>query len=191
MVATSPFDSVTSWKRGSLRSQYGLISAIWILAEIGIPRLPLQSVPAVVCTFAHLYAGDLPAARDVIEAAEQYDVPEHNHKVRALLGVIALRQDDRTAVSDAFTEALGQAESILVQSAQNYKALDTKGLVLCGLTLCDQSNHITAAIEAYQAARTINCDSGIVARVLRLFDALALAGPAGKLAKVRRAAAGE
>jgi tetratricopeptide (TPR) repeat protein len=156
-----------------------------------IENLQVRMEARLGLSLAHLYAGDLLAARDVVEAARQFDVPEHNHKVRALLGVIALRQDDRTAAAEAFAKALGQAESMLVQSAQNYAVFDTMGLTLCGLTLCDQGNPIAAAIEAYQAARAINRDSGIVARVLRLFDALALADPDGGLAEVRRAAAGE
>jgi hypothetical protein len=65
------------------------------------------------------------AAYDIVEAARQFDVPDHNHKVRALCGVIALRQDDCTAAAEAFAEALGQAESMLVQSAQNYAVFDT------------------------------------------------------------------
>ena len=46
---------------------------------------------------------------------------------------------------------------------------------------------------AYRAARAINKDAGIVGRVLRLLDALALAHPQGAemLAAVRAAAVGE
>ncbi|MDH3598738.1 MAG: tetratricopeptide repeat protein, partial [Candidatus Tectomicrobia bacterium] len=155
-----------------------------------IENLQFRMATRLGLALAHLYAGDLPAAHDVAEAAGQFDVPEGNHQVRVLLGVIALRQDDRIAAAEAFAAALGQAESILAQSTQNYAALDTKGLALCGLTLCDH-NHIATAIEAYQEARAINRDPGIVARVLRLFDALALADSAGRLAEARRAAAGE
>jgi hypothetical protein len=75
--------------------------------------------------------------------------------------------------------------------AQNYLALDTKGLALCGLTLCDGANRTSAAIEAYRAARAINKDAGVVARVLRLFDAVAVVDSAGALKDVRAAAAGE
>jgi hypothetical protein len=79
----------------------------------------------------------------------------------------------------------------LTYAAQNYFALDTKGLALCGLTLCDDVNRTPAAIEAYSTARAINKDAGIVGRVLRLFDALAVVDSAGALKEVRAAAAGE
>jgi hypothetical protein len=54
--------------------------------------------------------------------------------------------------------------------------------------LCESSEHIPAAIEAYRAARALCKDVGIVNRVLRLFDALAVADEKGILAEVRKAA---
>ena len=89
---------------------------------------------------------------------------------------------------------MNQANALLTHTAHNYRALDTKGLALCGLVLCDEGEHLTAAVEAFQAARAINRDPGIVQRVLRLLDALALADAAeilAQLAPVRTAAAGE
>jgi hypothetical protein len=53
------------------------------------------------------------------------------------------------------------------------------------------SKHIPPAIEAYRAARALCKDVGIVNRVLRLFDALAVVDEKGILAEVRKAAAGE
>jgi hypothetical protein len=47
------------------------------------------------------------------------------------------------------------------------------------------------ALEAYRAARALCKDIGIVNRVLRLFDALAVADEKGILAEVRKAAAGK
>ncbi len=49
------------------------------------------------------------------------------------------------------------------------------------------------AVRTFRAARAINKDAGIVARVLRLMDALALADPRGTeiLAEARQAAVGE
>ena len=41
---------------------------------------------------AHLFAGDVPAARDAAEAARVHDVPLNNHNGLALLGLIALRK---------------------------------------------------------------------------------------------------
>jgi tetratricopeptide (TPR) repeat protein len=140
---------------------------------------------------AYLYSGNLSGARDAAETALQYDEPENNHLVQAALGVIALLQEDRSTAHEAFTTAVFQTEGLLSYGAQNYSALDSKGLALSGLTLCDGVNRTSAAIEAYRAARAINKDAGNVARVLRLFDALAVVDSAGVLKDVRAAAAGE
>ena len=67
-----------------------------------------------------------------------------------------LRQGDRTTAQEAFATAVAQANALLTQTAQNYGALDTKGLALCGLVLCSKGEHLTAAVEAFQAARAIN-----------------------------------
>ncbi len=140
---------------------------------------------------AHLYAGNVHVARATAEAASQYNEPRYNHYVLALLGVIALRQADRPAAQEAFAAAKQQAEQLLSHSAQNYAALDSKGLALSGLALCEGQQHVASAIAAYRAARAINKDAGIVKRVLRLFDELAKADANGVLAEVRAAAAGE
>jgi tetratricopeptide (TPR) repeat protein len=140
---------------------------------------------------AHLYSGNLSGARAAVETALQYDEPENNGDVLALLGLITLRQGDALAAQEAFATAVSEADGLLAYAAQNYIAMDTKGLALCGLSLCDGVNRASAAIEAYKAARAINKDAGIVARVLRLFDALAVVDSAGALKDVRTAAAGE
>ena len=163
--------------------------AIQVADEIGNPQF--QKGARTVFALASLYAGDLLAARAAAETARQYNVPQNNHNVLVLLGVIALRQGDRPAAQEAFAAAVAQADALLTQTAQYYDALDTKGLALCGLVLCGEGEHLTAAVEAFQAARAINQDPGSVRRVLRLLDALALADAAGVLAQVRAAAAGQ
>ncbi|MDQ1590457.1 MAG: hypothetical protein QOG71_1084 [Pyrinomonadaceae bacterium] len=140
---------------------------------------------------AYFYNGELAAARDAAKQAQSYDEPNNNHAVLTLLGVITLRQSDRTAAEEAFTAAVAQADTILTHSAQYFEALDAKGLALCGLTLCEAGNRLPEAIEAYKTARAINKDAGYVRRVLKLFDAVAVADEAGLLAEVRAAAAGE
>jgi tetratricopeptide (TPR) repeat protein len=144
---------------------------------------------------AHLYAEDLIAARQTAEAACENDEPENNHTVRALLGVIALRQGDRGAAQAAFTAAVDAADAILAHTAEYYEALDAKGLALAGLALCEpERDYVTRRLDqaqtAYGAARAITQDAGIVARVLRRLDALAEAAPAGLLDDVRAAAGG-
>jgi tetratricopeptide (TPR) repeat protein len=81
---------------------------------------------------AHLYAGNLPAARAPAESARKYDEPLNNHNVLALLGIIALRQNDRAAAQEAFTAAIAHADTLLAQTPQYYDALDAKGVALCG-----------------------------------------------------------
>jgi tetratricopeptide (TPR) repeat protein len=163
--------------------------AMQVADEIG--NTECQSAAHRGLAVAHLYSGDLPAARTAAETARQYDLPLDNHNVLALLGVILLRQEDHPATQEAFPAAVAHANALLTHTAHNYGALDTKGLSLCGLVVCGEGAHLTAAVEAFQAARAITQDSGIVQRVLRLLDALALADAAGVLAPVRAAAAGE
>jgi len=155
-----------------------------------IANAQFQNAAREGLALAHLYSGDLPTARTIAEAARQYDVPQTNHYVLALLGVIALRQGDHPAAQEVFTAAVTQADTLLIHTTQNYRALDTKGIALCGLVLCGEGKHLAAAVEAFQAARAINRDPGIVQRLLRLLDALALADAAGILAQVRVVAAG-
>jgi tetratricopeptide (TPR) repeat protein len=163
--------------------------AIQIADEIGSAQF--QDAARQGLALAHLYTGDLPAARAAAETARQYDIPQNNHDVLALLGVILLRQGDRPAAQEAFAAAVAQADVLLAHTAHNYRALDTKGLALCGLVLCGEGEHLPASIEAFQAVRAINQDPGIVQRVLRLLDALALADAARILLQVRAAAAGQ
>jgi len=158
--------------------------------EIGKPGTYSYGRLALAC----LCAGDLPAARAAAEAARKYDEPLNNHNVSTLLGVIALRQNDRPAAQAAFTAAVAQAEALLAHTPQYYEALDSKALALCGLVgvngyAADQ--RIEEAITTYKAARGINKDAGVVKRVLRLLDALAVMDAAGVLAGVREAAGGE
>lgn len=160
-----------------------------IAEEVNSPTL--GNVVNGYLAFAHFYTGNLPAARIAAEAARQYDEPLNNHYVLTLLGAIALRQEDHPVAQEAFVAAVQQAEQLLAHSAQNYSALDSKGLALSGLALCEGPQHVAAAIAAYLGARAINKDAGIVKRVLRLFDELAKADSSGVLAEVRAAAAGD
>jgi tetratricopeptide (TPR) repeat protein len=146
---------------------------------------------------AHLCVGDLPAARAAAETAWEYDELQNNHYALALLGLIALRQGDGDAAREAFAASVAQADALLAHTAQYFQALDSRGLALCGLALCEERNpvsgrnRVSQAVAAYRDARAVNHDAGIVASVLRLFDALAVADTEGRLAWARAAAAGE
>ena len=78
---------------------------------------------------------------------------------------------------------LAGADKLLECCRQNVSVLDTKGLALCGLALCEDEGHLTPAGEAFDAARKITQAKGVVARVLSQFDALALADTDGKQQK--------
>jgi tetratricopeptide (TPR) repeat protein len=163
--------------------------AVQIGVEISSPLL--GSYGNYNTALAHLYLEDLSAAHTAAESALQFDEPQNNHNVLALLGVIALRQNDQAAAREAFTAAISHADQLIEFSGgQNYEALDAKGLALSGLALLDGPQHIPAAVAAYHAARAITTAAGIVGRVLRLHDALAVADEQGLLAEVRAAAQG-
>ena len=151
-----------------------------------IENAQTQNVARYGLALAHLYSGDLPAARTACESARKYDFPQDNHNVLALLGVISLRQGDRTAAKEAFAAAVASADVLLGHSEKNYNALDVRGLALCGLALCEEDRgYVPDAINAYETARAINKDAGVVGRVLRLFDEMAKADLNHLLMEVR------
>ncbi len=187
--------------------------SIQIGEEISHPKLLSNAYCNLA--LAHLYAAQeqqdpsgLAAARAAAERACQYDVPENNHNAFALLGIITLAQTDVAAARTAFTTAIAHAEALLARTPEFYDALDAKGMALCGIALCDaqeavggrqeagggQRSSVTghpslvSAVEAFRAARKINSDAGIVARVVRKLDALARTHPEGAalLAKARK-----
>jgi tetratricopeptide (TPR) repeat protein len=151
------------------------LESVRIGEEIGTPGSYSHGQLAL----AYLHTGDLPAARAAAEVACRYQEPRHNHNVLALLGVIARRQGDDATARAAFGTAVAHAEAMLAYDPRNYDALDAKGLALSGLASLatgeQRQVNTSAAAAAYRAARAFNQDPGIVGRVLRLLDALALA----------------
>jgi hypothetical protein len=115
--------------------------------------------------------------------------------VLTLLGVVARRQGDQVAAQKAFAAAVSKADKMLALTAENYDALDAKGLALCGLVLCLETEAsgalVQQAIDVFHAARTIITAPGVVTHVLRLFDALALVDTEGRLGSVRTVIARE
>jgi tetratricopeptide (TPR) repeat protein len=165
------------------------LESVGIAKEINGSKL--SSFSNGYLALARLLAGDVPGARAAVEEALRHDEPNNNHHIHALLGIVALHQKDAPTALEAFASAVTQADMMLGHSAQNFVALDSKGLALSGLAVCGEASRMGEAVEAYRAARAINKDAGVVRRELRLFDALAEADEAGVLAGVRAAAAGE
>ncbi len=156
--------------------------------ESGYARGKSYKGCALAC--AHLYSGDLAAARLAIEEARRHDTPQNNHNALTLLGLVAWRQSDGTSAHEAFRAALVHADDQLAHNPQNHDALDAKGLALCGLALCEPNSglrHLSDATTAYWAARAINRSVGLVRHALRLFDELAKTDPSGRLKNVRPA----
>jgi tetratricopeptide (TPR) repeat protein len=151
----------------------------------------LQQTTRTGLALALLFSDELAAAQPLVEAACQYDVPAFNCEAFAVLGVIAQRLEDGRAARDAFDMAVLHADAILVKTPQAYKAFDARGLAHSGLALLEgSSEYLEDSIEAYQAARILTSDAGIVRRVVRSFDELAKADLTHRLAPVRQAAAG-
>jgi tetratricopeptide (TPR) repeat protein len=179
------FVSQSEWNK----AKEHLESAIQVADEIG----EQQAQREVQMTLAqgYLYSGDLSSAHTAIDDARRYESQGYNYELLALRGVVALRTGDLAAAQEAFQAAVAQAEAQLSYSEQVYKALDAKGLSLCGLALAlGDDDFISAAMEAYRKAREITKDAGVVTDVLRLFDALKPADSAGVLAEVRAVAEG-
>jgi tetratricopeptide (TPR) repeat protein len=141
--------------------------------------------------FAYLLMGDLPRARTIAEDAAKYKYPIGYASTLAMGGLVALRQGDTAAASNAFDLALGEAEAQLAGTARGYLAAYAKALALAGLALCRDSALTTAAAAAYGDARDISAAPGIIVDELMKLDALAVADPAETLKPVRAAAAGE
>lgn len=137
-----------------------------------------------------LYESNLDAACEAIDGARSYDNPTNTAAAWMTTGIIRLRQGEPEAAREAFASAVTEADRLLALCGQNFAALDTKGLALCGLALCDVRGHLAAAEAAFAAARQITQAKGVVTALLNQFDALALADTSGILAPVRRTAAG-
>jgi tetratricopeptide (TPR) repeat protein len=137
---------------------------------------------------AYFYANRLEEARRYAEIGLQANEPLNNDNVAVLLGIITLRLGDRKAAIEAFDKAIEQADEMLTWSEQNYDSMDSKGLALCGLTLCSKNgNHTASAIQAFRTARKINCDAGHLKRTIQLLDAIAQCDSTAVLALVREA----
>jgi tetratricopeptide (TPR) repeat protein len=140
---------------------------------------------------ARLLTGEFTTARGAIETARIHDYPLNNAAMWTLMGIIQLREGETAESCEAFSQSLEEANVLLEKSDQNFSALDTRALALCGLTLCEDKQHMAAATDAFIAARKITKAKGVVTSVLNQFDALAQADTDGVLATLRKAAAGD
>jgi tetratricopeptide (TPR) repeat protein len=161
--------------------RYG--QAIRIADEIGI--IQDQSGGRSSLARVQLFQGALAAAREAAQAGRAYDYGRNTADLSAILGVVLLRQGATEPARVAFSQAVDQADARLSQTNDNYHALDTKALALCGLALVGDAAQVKEATVAMKAARAISSAAGIVGDAVRLLDALALADHAGLLHPVR------
>ena len=157
--------------------------AIRISDEIGFSQGRNQGRLSLATVYLH--AGELDAARETAQAACAGDYPPTAADLSLISGIVLARQEKRDAASRAFTDAMRSADTLIEQTNGNYHALDTKALALCGQALTNGTGQLTEARTIFRAARTITRAHGIVQRVVRLFDALAPADPAGILKPIR------
>jgi tetratricopeptide (TPR) repeat protein len=165
------------------------VKSIEIADDIG--SVQFQGEARCGAALVSLLAGDLGPARGLVEAASKYRYPLQDVHNSVLLGVVAHRQRDLNVAKQAFDEANDQADKLLAMAPERYEALDAKGIALCGLALCGDTEKTISARSAFRAARAITSAEGVVHGVLQLFDALAVEDESRVLVDVRAAAAGE
>jgi hypothetical protein len=134
---------------------------------------------------AYLAVNNALAARDTAEAAREHDYPPRRPDVWLMLGMVGLHQSEVHMASQAFLQAVTQAETRIRYTAEDYRTLDTKALALCGLALLEDPGRLTKAAETFETARAITNACGIIRRVRRLFDALAVQDEGDILSRIR------
>jgi tetratricopeptide (TPR) repeat protein len=159
-----------------------------VVARVNTP----SDLMAVKCALAsaYIYVGDHSLAAAAAADAAKCDVP-NNHKAFTLLGVALLRSGDHTAAQEAFERAISRADFLLRLNQRRYMALYDKALALCGLVACGRQECLAPAKETYRAARSINCDSGMLLRAVRLLDVLRVVDADELLVEVRAVATGQ
>jgi tetratricopeptide (TPR) repeat protein len=152
--------------------------------KISSPKLQIENHCALAR--AYLYSNNLSAAYDSAQIAQQLNVPQEKHWALVLLGVICLRQGNRTDAREAFSKALQQASQLLTYNSSNYRALNTKGLALSALPLCGRPTRLSDTLRSYRDSQIINQNAlGVSKRILRLVDELAMVASSKKFKQVQ------
>lgn len=138
----------------------------------------------------YLHTGEIGEARAVARASIEYNYLPQIGNARLVLAASLIPGSPPAATRQAFGAALRAADQLLSRTADSFTALDLRALSLCGLALYDP-DRIGEASKEFGRARAITRADGIVARVLRLFDVIALHDRRGSLRRLRGVAAGE
>jgi tetratricopeptide (TPR) repeat protein len=155
-----------------------------IAIGISNSQFAMHALVGLACT--RFFAGEINDARINIEKACEYHVPRTTHKVQAMRGLIALRQEDRRAAQMAFRTALQEADRVLAHTPRHVIALEARALARAGLALCGEPVASEAILDAFRTAiqkrEPANCK-----RLARLLDAIASTDREGVLDAARAA----
>ncbi len=136
-----------------------------------------QCAAYCVIATANLYLGVLNIARNEIDLAQQFDIPQLNHEVLARSGLISFLQGNIEAAKRNFLRSVEYAVTLSTLNPSNHQILYCTTVSECGLVFCGSAEHARHARAAYRAARKINSDPGVVRRFHSLLRLLSRARP--------------
>lgn len=121
---------------------------------------------------------------EVIDAAQRYDVPENNHLIAALAGIILARLGQSEAARYQFEAAIQYADRLLIHTDNLYRAYFSRGLAGAGLIVTAGAASDPVLMD-YQRARGLCDAAGVLAFNRLLLSALASCDPHDRLAPMR------
>jgi tetratricopeptide (TPR) repeat protein len=161
-----------------------------VLAErIGNPLL-LQPIWTTLAQ-TRLAAGELVAARAIVDDACRFRPTMRGLGAFALQGMIALLGGDKEDAHLAFRQTHEQASSFLRRDEPSFAMLDLDGMAQFGLVLCGEKDRLEDALADFRAARKITPHRGVIKHVLRMLDPLDRVSPPDLLDAARAAASGK
>jgi len=165
------------------------LRAASLAANCDQPYFRVEAMRALA--LVRLAAGDLPAARAAAQNAVLDGVNLSSHAAWVIFGAITALAGERDVAADAFAKAAQHAERILERDSRLFAALDAKGLAHSGVALVlKKSEDLAQAEAAFHAARALTLNSGTIAQVKRVLDALARIDTEQALARIRVVALG-
>jgi tetratricopeptide (TPR) repeat protein len=155
-----------------------------------LDKLELTRQGNYLLALARLRTGDLERARLAADLAADCHPRRWWHPAAVVQGIILLHTGDPEEAADAFSRGVTEAEDALEEDSAPYPAHDAMGLGLVGLALTSQPAILSEAARAFARARSRTGAPGVVGRVRRLLDDLALVDQDAVTEEVRTAATG-
>ncbi|MFI0486756.1 TIR domain-containing protein [Actinomadura sp. 9N215] len=161
-------------------------------ANIGVRSgvAEVSHAAAETLTRIQLQTGEIEGALVTARAGARIRPGRKAAGLLAVRGIAELRLRRPEAAHRCFLGAHHQAREVLKWEKGVYQVLETNGLVLTGLVLCGQTEHLQKAEKAYHSARRITREPGAVWLCVQLFEALAKGADPKLLKGVRDAAMG-